>query len=70
MKVLTDFVVIIRDLYGCTVISLIDILINIFYSLYRGADLDINMGPILYAKIRIIRYYIAVIKVYSSTITT
>ena len=51
VKVLTDFIVIIQELYSYTVVPLIDILINILYSLYRGADLNINIGPILYAKI-------------------
>jgi hypothetical protein len=69
VKVLTNFVVIVQELYGYAVVPLVDILINILYSLYRGAGLNINIGPILYAKIRIIRYYIAVVKVYSGTVT-
>jgi hypothetical protein len=51
IKVLTNFVIIIQELYSYTVVPLINILINILYSLYRGVDLNINIGPILYAKI-------------------
>jgi hypothetical protein len=51
------------------VVPLIDILINILYSLYGGVDLNINIGPILCAEIWIVWYYIAVVKVYGSTIT-
>jgi hypothetical protein len=54
VKVLTNFIIIVRELYSYVVVPLIDILINILYSLYGGADLDINIGPILYAKIRIV----------------
>ena len=48
---------------------LINILIDILYGLYGGVDLDVNIGPILYAKIGIIRYNLVVIKVYSGTVT-
>jgi hypothetical protein len=69
VKVLTNFVVIVQELYSYAVVPLVDILINILYSLYGGAGLNINIGPILCAMIRIIRYHIAVIKVYGSTVT-
>ena len=48
---------------------LINILIDILYGLHGGADLNVNIGPILYAEIGIVRYNLAVIKVYGSTIT-
>ena len=69
IKIPINFIIIIQKLYSYLVGPLINILIDILYDLYRGVDLNINIGPILYAKIQIIRYYIAVIEVYSSTVT-
>jgi hypothetical protein len=41
---------------------------DILYGLHGGADLDVNMGPILCAEIGIIGYDLAVVEVYGGTV--
>ena len=70
LQIAADFILAVRPNLDCSMIAaLVDILIDILYSLHRGTDLNINIGVVFAGQVWVIRHNLAVVKVHGLTVT-
>jgi hypothetical protein len=61
LHVTGDLIVCHTDHKGRTVRSLVDILVDILYSLYSRTHLDVNVGSVLVEQVQVVWDYLAVV---------